>query len=223
MRSARLVFLFLLFGTVCSQGAIAVEAKKLNAEQIKVFRSWIVTIVEDQVSRGANPRWNHRDCAGLLRFAVREALAEHNQNWRKANGFVGRPLPAELELTNSEREALKLWKIEGGKSTDFARALPLIQQNADFIGKTIERIEPGDLLFFDQGDDQHLMVWTGRRIVYHTGQRAPSKKIVKDLGLRAVTFKELMKISDSRWQPHADNPNFAGFYRLSFLTPSISD
>lgn len=223
MQSINLAFFFLFFGALSSQGAIAVQTKKLNAEQAKVFRSWIVTIVEDQVSRGPNPRWNHRDCAGLLRFAVHEAIAEHSPVWRKANGFIGRPLPAELELTNPEREALKLWKIEDGKSTDFVRALPLIQRNADFIGKTIERIEPGDLLFFDQGDDQHLMVWTGRRIVYHTGQRTPSKKNTKDQGLRAVTLQELMNFSDSRWQPRADNPNFAGFYRLSFLTPLISD
>ncbi len=196
----------------------------LSRDQSKVFRSWLVTIVEDQISRGPNPRWNQKDCAGMLRFAVSESLLRHDEKWRKANGFLGRALPAELEISQAQREKFKLWRTGESKPAQFARALPLIQGNTEFIGKTIERIEPGDLLFFDQGDEQHLMVWTGRRIVYHNGHRPVLGEKITDKGLRAVTLKELMNFTDSRWQPRVENPNFVGFYRLAFLaSPSMNE
>jgi uncharacterized protein YfaT (DUF1175 family) len=73
---------------------------------------------------------------------------------------------------------------------------------------------PGDLLFFDQGDDQHLMIWLDRYIAYHTGTVTPT-----DTGLRAVAVSDLMQWKDSRWQPLDGNPNFVGVFRLDFLTP----
>lgn len=195
---------------------------QLTPQQIKQFRTWIVTVVEDQVSRGANPRWHHRDCAGLLRFAVHESLADHGPAWRKANGLLSKPLPGEISLSNDERQNFKLWKAADDKKSEFVRALPLVQRNTEFIGKTIERIEPGDLLFFDQGDEQHIMIWTGRRIVYHNGHRPHKNEKSRDQGLRAVSLDELMNFSDSRWQPRMENPNFVGFYRLSFLQKTAS-
>jgi len=195
------------------------QVHSLSGEQLKSFRSWLVTIVEDQISRGANPRWQHQDCAGLVRFAVKEALARHDFKWRKANGFIGRPLPAEVEMDPKQRQLFKTWKNSDGETSHFIRALPLIQQNTVFLGKTTERLEPGDLLFFDQGEDQHLMVWTGRRIVYHNGQK-PKKQ---DNGLRAVSLNDLLKWNDCRWQPRPENPNFIGFYRLAFLYPKIQE
>lgn len=216
----------ILFLSLFSTSAFALAAGEpqvhLDSQQAKSFRSWLVTIVEDQVSRGANPRWHHRDCAGLVRFAVHEALLRHDDNWRKANGFIGRPLPAEIDLGSLERESLKQWKDDEKKSAHFVQALTLVQQNAQFIGKTMERVEPGDLLFFDQGDDQHLMIWTGSRIVYHNGQHENRKKHTSDQGLRALSLEQLMNFPDSRWQPRVDNPNFIGFYRFSFLTNRFS-
>ena len=191
--------------------------KTLSREQIKSFQSWLVMIAEDQISRGPNPRWNHQDCAGLVRFAVNESLARHDVKWRKANGFINRALPAELEISSANRQSFKNWSVNEQEVSQFVRALPLIQRNANFLGKTIEQIAPGDLLFFDQGDDQHIMIWTGKRIIYHNGQHQTLKTKNTDNGLRAVSFDELMKFSDSRWQPRAENPNFIGFYRLSFL------
>jgi uncharacterized protein len=200
---------------------IGASAKgSLSSEQAKIFRSWVVTIVEDQMSRGPNPRWQHQDCAGLVRFAVRETLAKHDDEWRRANGFKGRVLPAELDLANAEKARLGRWKNSDETSSQFVRALPMIQQNAEFLGKTVERIEPGDLLFFDQGDQQHVMVWTGRRIVYHNGQHLRRGEKTTDNGLRAVSLQELMQWKDTRWRPRTDNPNFSGFYRLSFLNVS---
>lgn len=194
----------------------------LSAEQAKNFRAWMVLILEDQISRGANPRWNHRDCAGLVRFAVHESFVLHTPEWRKANGFLGRPLPPEIELSPASRAEFKTWKISSSERSHFVRAMPLIQQNTVFIGKSIDYIQAGDLLFFDQGDEQHLMIWTGRRIVYHNGARPVGKQNSKDNGLRTASLQQLMNWKDTRWQPRPNNPNFIGFYRFSFLNASPS-
>lgn len=192
----------------------------LPKTQHKAFREWVVLIAEDQISRGVNPRWFQQDCAGLIRFAVNEAFMKHDEKWRKANGFIGKPLPPELEISSEEKKILKSWRGSDGKRTEFVRALPLIQQNTIFLGKSIERIEPGDLLFFDQGDEQHVMLWTGKRIVYHNGSRANSRSS-NDNGLRAVSINDLFKWPDVRWRPTTENPNFTGYYRFSFLEKNI--
>ena len=60
---------------------------------------------------------------------------------------------------------------------------------------------------------QHLMVWMGSFIAYHTGTVSAD-----DNGLRAVSLRDLRSWRDTRWHPSQDNPNFAGVYRLDFLS-----
>ena len=90
----------------------------------------------------------------------------------------------------------------------------LVQENTRYCAKDCNLAQPGDLLFYDQGDAQHLMVWMGNFIAYHTGGE-PTRD---DSGLRAVALRDLLAWSDTRWQPSEANPNFAGVYRLAFLT-----
>jgi uncharacterized protein YfaT (DUF1175 family) len=71
----------------------------------------------------------------------------------------------------------------------------------------------GDLLFFDQGDSQHLMIWMGSFIAYHTGSETAG-----DNGLRSIALRDLLRWADTRWRPEQNNPNFAGVYRLDFLS-----
>ena len=47
-------------------------------------------------------------------------------------------------------------------------AIKLVQFNSRLVGRDLNQARPGDLMF-DQGDDQHLMIWMGRSIAYHTG------------------------------------------------------
>jgi len=89
-----------------------------------------------------------------------------------------------------------------------------VQHNSRFVSRDVNQALPGDLLFFDQGDDQHLMIWLDSYIAYHTGLVEPT-----DSGLRAVSAPDLMRWKDSRWRPFDGNPNFAGVYRFNFLTP----
>jgi uncharacterized protein YfaT (DUF1175 family) len=186
---------------------------RLDARRSSLVRAWVVRVVNEQLRQGPTPRWFHRDCAGLVRFAVGEALRPHDLRWLQANGVSGRALPPDLDLTDSERGALQGWIRDDGTRGAFVTADALVRRNSRLVARDVNLAEPGDLLFFDQGDDQHLMVWMGRYAAYHTGTETPS-----DHGLRAVTLDQLMRWKDTRWRPEPGNPNFVGVFRLAFLS-----
>ena len=186
---------------------------KLSFAQSQAFRSWFVRIVKEQIIRGPNPRWTQRDCAGLVRFGVYETLKQHDKKWLKSNGIANQSLPPEVNLSADQQIFQNRWKQFGDKGFgSFAPAIGIIQENSKFISKDINQARLGDLLFFDQGDDQHLMIWMGSYVAYHTGNQSK-----KDTGLRSVSLDQLMHWKDTRWQPRSENPNFIGIYRLSFL------
>jgi uncharacterized protein YfaT (DUF1175 family) len=191
--------------------AAALAEPRLTPEQSRVFRAWMVRIVDEQIARGPSPRWQGRDCAGLVRFAVAEALREHDEAWRRAEGIDGR-VPPELPLSPLQRALRHDWRLAGGQRGAYVSALELVQENATLVSRDVNLARPGDLLFFDQGDDQHLMVWTGGYLAYHRGVSD-----AQDSGLRAVSMRDLLNWRDTRWQPRAENPNFVGVYRLRFL------
>lgn len=185
----------------------------LTPLQSRTFRAWMVRIVSAQLSAGPTPRWQQRDCVGLVRFAVAEALREHDAKWKLANGLAWLPVPPELALSAGQQSLRHSWRLADGSHSAYVSALELVQENTRFQTQDCNLAQPGDLLFFDQGDAQHLMVWMGNFIAYHTGTVTHN-----DNGLRAVAVNELMHWRDTRWHPSADNPNFAGIYRLNFLS-----
>ncbi|NTV93977.1 MAG: DUF1175 family protein [Thiobacillus sp.] len=212
----RQVFSALFLGLLAGPARAILEAAPetlLDAEQSRRLRAWITLMVATQLRAGPSPRWRHRDCAGLVRFAVREALRRHDAAWVRANGLQGIALPPEPRLTAGQHETLRDWVDIDGRRRSFVTALALIQGNCRALGRDLTRAEPGDLLFFDQGDDQHLMVWMGAYIAYHTGTATPS-----DNGLRAVAPRRLMNWEDTRWRPVPENSNYIGVYRLAFLS-----
>jgi len=190
----------------------------LSTRQSAVFREWFVRIVDQQLRSGPTPRWTQRDCAGLVRFAAAEAFKIHDARWLRANGMNDKTstsrLPPELELNAAQRTLASRWTRVDGSAGPYASAIALVQHNSRFVSRDINLALPGDLLFFDQGDDQHLMIWLDRYIAYHTGTVTQS-----DNGLRAVAVMDLMQWKDSRWQPLDGNPNFVGVFRFVFLTP----
>jgi uncharacterized protein YfaT (DUF1175 family) len=185
----------------------------LTPAQSRAFRAWMVRIVSAQLNAGPTPRWAQRDCAGLVRFAVAEALREHDEKWKHANGLAGQPVPSEVQLASGQQSLRHAWHLADGSVSAFADALELVQENCHFQGKDCNQAQAGDLLFFDQGDAQHLMIWMGSFIAYHTGAVTAT-----DNGLRAVSLGNLLHWNDTRWHPSQDNPNFAGVYRLNFLS-----
>lgn len=169
-------------------------------------------IAEEQLRQGPTPRWHQQDCAGLVRFAANEALKPHDAKWLRANGLDNRYLPPEPVLSDEQRGLAQRWQQGGGQVGPYVNAIKLIQFNSIFVGRDLNQARPGDLIFFDQGDDQHLMIWMGRYIAYHTGSSTPT-----DNGMRSVSLQQLMTWKDTRWIPDPANPNFVGVYRLSFL------
>jgi uncharacterized protein YfaT (DUF1175 family) len=184
---------------------------RLDAAASRALRDWITVLIHAQVEQGPTPRWTHRDCAGLLRFAVAEALREHDIAWRRSMGLLGKRLPPDLDPALAEPLRHR-WRRADGSQGAFASAIDLVQANTRFVGRQLVQAQPADLLFYDLGDDQHLMVWMGPYIAYHTGRVERG-----DNGLRALKPAQLMAWSDTRWRPATDNPNFAGLYRLAFL------
>ncbi len=189
------------------------EAARLTPAQSRIFRAWFTRIVTTQLRAGPTPRWAQRDCVGLVRFAAAEALREHDAAWKKANGLLAQSIPPELDLTPAQQGLRHNWRRADGSRGSYVSALELVQENAVFRGQDCNLAQPGDLLFFDQGDAQHLMIWMGGYIAYHTGSSTPT-----DHGLRAVALRDLLNWRDTRWRPDAANPNFAGVYRLNFLS-----
>lgn len=196
-----------------STGAIIPSTAMLSPAQSRAFRAWMVRIVAAQLAAGPTPRWQQRDCAGLVRFAVAEALREHDANWQRANGLAGQPLPPDLQLAPAQQALRHRWRLANGATSSYVGALELIQENTRFVTQDCNLARPGDLMFYDQGDAQHLMIWMGAFIAYHTGTVTP-----RDTGLRSVALRDLLQWSDTRWHPSPYNPNFAGVYRLALLS-----
>ncbi|MBF0135193.1 MAG: DUF1175 family protein [Magnetococcales bacterium] len=188
------------------------EQIRLDARQASLFRSWFVRIIGEVLRGGPSPRWVERDCASLVRFAVNETLRPHDKRWRQASGLSPAPTPPELLLSPAQQQLYNRWQTPAGIPGPHVTALGLVQENTEFVGKDPLQASPGDLLFYDQGDDQHLMIWTGDGVAYHRGVATP-----EDHGLRAVSLEKLLNWKDSRWQPRSENSNFLGVYRFSFL------
>lgn len=193
--------------------AHAGDAPPLDSAQSQVFRAWFVRIAQEQLRQGPSPRWHQQDCAGLVRFAANEALKTHDEKWLRSNGMSNRYLPPELNLTQPQRQFAQTWNQGDGQIGPYVNAIKLIQHNSRFVSQDINQAQPGDLLFFDQGDDQHLMIWMGRYIAYHTGTTTATGN-----GMREASLQQLMTWKDTRWIPDESNPNFIGIYRLHFLS-----
>lgn len=188
------------------------DSARLTPAQSAIFRDWMLCVVHAQLEVGATPRWHQKDCAGLVRFAVAEALREHDEKWRRSMSLQQRRLPPPMQLNEHQKNLRHAWRRADGERSAWVGALELVQANTRLVTRDPLMAQSGDLFFYDQGDEQHLMIWMGNYLAYHTGHATPS-----DNGLRAYTLSKMMSWRDTRWKPHADNPNFAGVYRLNFV------
>lgn len=203
------------------------------------FRQWFTLIAEGQFYH-LSDQWNaeQRDCAGLVRFAWREALRHHDRTWFQKMGpgyqaiapDVGRytleqgPLGGKLFRTSFG--AYKDGDLSSGAFSDFADARTLKNFNVKFISRDRHNAEPGDLLFFYQPWVQkfpyHVMIFLGSSklsneqasdwVVYHTGASPSDEGTVKKVELSVLDHHP-----NRRWRPLESNPNFLGFYRLKIL------
>jgi uncharacterized protein YfaT (DUF1175 family) len=203
------------------------------------FRKWFTSIAEMQFYNPGS-EWNprQRDCAGLVRFAMREALRRHDQEWfqRIGPGYEGvapdvRAFSLETgplgdKLFRTDYGAFKKTDLTDGKFSEFADAHTLKNYNCTFVSRDRSQARAGDLLFYYQPWVQnypyHVMIFLGRAreaddggsdwVVYHTGSSASDQGTVKKVRLAVLDHHP-----DRRWRPILDNPHFVGFYRLKIL------
>lgn len=203
------------------------------------FRRWFTTIAERQFY-GASDEWNasQRDCAGLVRFAWREALRSHDRAWLRRMGddydavasdvraYTLADGPLGEKLFRARAGSFAASDVEDGGFSDFADARTLKEFNSEFVSRDRRQAEAGDLLFFHQPWAQkypfHVMVFLGAAradgegasdwVVYHTGSSPADEGTV-----RKVRLSVLERHPDPRWRPVAANRNFLGFYRLKIL------
>jgi uncharacterized protein YfaT (DUF1175 family) len=206
------------------------------------FRRWFASIAELQfykLSDGWNPE--QRDCAGLVRFAWREALRRHDRIWFQGMGEGYEAIAPDVKGYLLEKGALgeKLFRTEfgifeqndlaNGKFSEFADARTLKNYNVTFLTRDRQQanqLQAGDLLFFHQPQARkfpyHVMIFLGAAriasegkndwVVYHTGASPQDKGEVKKVRLAVLD-----QHPNARWQPVESNQNFLGFYRLKIL------
>ena len=203
------------------------------------FRRWFTAIAETQFYQ-LSDQWNaeQRDCAGLVRFAIREALRRHDRIWFQKMGPGYETVAPDVAGFDLDQNALgeKIFRtdfgsfhesdLRNGRFSEFADGRSLRNFNSVFVSRDRREAQPGDLLFFYQPWVQkfpyHVMVVLGSRhiapngaqdwVVYHTGSSPTDQGTVKKVQLSVLDHHP-----DPRWRPVASNKNFIGFYRLKIL------
>jgi uncharacterized protein len=200
------------------------------------FRRWFTWIAEMQFYK-LSDQWNpeQRDCAGLVRFAWREALRPHDRPWfqkmdenydQVAPDVANASAPLSGKLFRTAPGTYSPADLDANKFSEFADAQTLKMFNADFVSRDRKQARPGDLLFFHQPWVQkfsfHMMIFIGEPrvasegahdwVVYHTGASPEDAGAVKKVRLAVLDLHP-----DKRWRPLLTNPNFLGFYRLKIL------
>jgi len=177
-----------------------------------------------------------QDCAALVRYAYRNALAAHTPAWRRAAGLTYAPGFGDVSKFAYPRWSLGrgLFRTRAGPFApadlmrgvfaEFADAVTLLRYNTFPVARDLRAARAADVLFFcqpEQREPYHAMLFVGRShfqpsgtdwIVYHTGDLdgRPGE-------IRHVPASLLMQHPDPSWRPHAANPRFLGVYRFNLL------
>ncbi len=217
------------------------DGLQMQGEDAGNFLKWFCLIAEYQFYK-MSPRWNpeQRDCSGLIRFAMREALRKHTRQWLYNFGGDGRlaasapedpsldldSLPIGEKIFRTRSGAFHRSDIIDGTFAEFADARTLRSHNCRFVTRDPKAAKPGDLVFYYDPTatdlPYHVMLFLGQPeweedghidwVVYHTGATAKTPGVVKK-----VRLSELSQHPDRRWHPSRNNPCFLGFYRLKIV------
>jgi len=228
-------------------GNLIPDAAELrSATDVQRFRSWFCAIAESQFY-AIWDAWipEQRDCAGLVRFAMREALKKHDDAWftRAGKLLLRSSIPdiAAFQYPDVPFLGTDIFRVRmpsGGIGEDgsnfargdfssFASARIIMDYNSVCLGRDPAYMEEGDLLFFEQDDldaasrdeTMHIMIFLGRR----DGEDMlvyhtgdPQKGSVRKLSVNT-----LRRHPDARWHPIASNRNFLGVYRLALIAGRV--
>ena len=219
----RVLSIFLLL-CVLATPRMSAQVRLADESDRAAFRAWFVLLADAQFYRTTA---DVTDCAALVRHAAREALRAHTPEWlRQAALPRVRVFPDVRARTPIADGGLALFRISDARPAryaEFADARTIVRFNTRFIGRDINALRPGDLLYFhqpQQDEPDHLMVYIGESafeaegrdwIVYHTGAIAGGGEV------RKVRLADLRRHPAPRWRPVIDNTNFVGVFRLEML------
>ena len=203
------------------------------------FKRWFTAIAETQFYQ-LSDQWNaeQRDCAGLVRFAMREALRKHDRVWFQKMGPNYETVAVDIGEFDLDHNPLgeKIFRtdfgsfaetdLRNGRFSEFADGRTLKNFNTVFVTRDRREAGAGDLLIYYQPWVQkfpyHVMILLGPArispngandwVVYHTGSSPIDKGTVKKVELSVLDHHP-----DPRWRPVESNKNFLGFYRLKIL------
>ena len=197
------------------------------------FRRWFTNIA---LSRHLNPRDDVEDCAGLVIYAYREALKEHNESWRREFGELLDPSIPEITAFHYPKVpyiGTDIFRLaegpyqksdrEAGKLGNFADVPHLMEHHTVKLTRRLEEgVLPGDLMFFTpRGKQAHVMIYVELKgkpyVLYHTGPGDGASFEEANGEMRLVKLKTLLALNEETWRPDEDNPAFAGFYRFKIL------
>jgi uncharacterized protein YfaT (DUF1175 family) len=202
-----------------------------TAEDQRAFRSWF-TMLAERESELAPEKLSPEisDCSALLRYAYREAIRRHDEQWlagQDSEGMVVLPsvrqyqypeTPLGAALFRVRPGSFLVADLKDGSFAQFADARTLMMLNTHFMSRIVGVAQPGDLLFFrqlEQNSPYHSMIVAGQHsdwVVYHTGPIGRAKGEV-----RRVSVEDLLHHPDARWRPLPENSNFLGVYRWNIL------
>jgi len=201
------------------------EAELFSEDDREAFRGWFIRIAEAQfLKRSSGWQDAQRDCAGLIRYAYREAMKEHDAQWLARSGIgIDKNIPDIRRFHYPAVPVLgdRIFKQKAGGALDastfgtFADAETLVTHNAGFVSRNVSDAKKGDILFFrivSGGRNQyHSMIVAGTEngepvIIYHTGKEDIIKRV------------PLSYLKESRvFYPAQSNEKFLGVYRFHIL------
>jgi uncharacterized protein YfaT (DUF1175 family) len=210
------------------------QVRLTDASDRAALRAWFVLLADAQFYRATA---DVTDCAALVRHALREALRPHTPEWRRTMALPGAPVYADVRVKTplNEGGGLAMFRVDAAAYQEFADAKTIVRLNARPIGRDINALRPGDLIYFHQPSQNapdHLMVFVGSSsfepegrdwVVYHTGPETPHPNPLPASGargqgeVRKVRLRDLMRHPSARWRPVAANPQFVGVFRLDLL------
>jgi uncharacterized protein len=203
--------------------SVPAQVRLTDAADQAAFRDWFVLLADAAFYR---PVAEVRDCAALIRYAVREALRPHTPEWLRAANLPVTPGLADVrQRPPGLTTHFPLFRVSSDPHqpyAEFADARTIVRFNARFVARDIGAVHPGDLLYYHQptqDEPDHLMVVVGPSpfdrtandfVVYHTGPdgNRPGE-------MRKVRLADLLRHPAPRWRPVSSNRNFLGVFRLT--------
>ena len=224
----------LLLISVLAVPAVRAQVRFRDAADRDAFRRWFVVLADAQFYR---PTPDVADCAALARHAAREALRSATPDWRRPlalPGPIAAPAPVRADVPG-EHGAARIFRMPAGTSpayAEFADAKTIVSRNARPLGRDLDALRPGDLLYFRQEGQSlpdHLMVFVGPSpfeadgrdwVVYHTGPSSPGGERGTTQAhaageVRKVRLADLLRHPSPAWRPTPANPRFLGLFRLA--------